>query len=185
MKNVNCRRIILITGPKHSGKSLAARALEKLTGGAAFDLDDCIEKETGRTPRELYTESEELFKKAEEKALVSLLQLKEGDDVRIIAAGGGLVDNSKALARLSAPLMQKAEVFIVFLELSAETAWQRIVHSDLGLPPFVNTENPKETHKALHERRADVYKALAHLTIAAENKSPEEIAGEIARFLQL
>ena len=183
MKNANCHRIILITGSKHSGKSHAARALEKLTGGTAFDLDDCIEKETGRTPRELYKESEELFRKAEEQALASLLQLKEGPAVRIIAAGGGFADNSKALALLSAPFLKKRKVLIVYLELSAEIAWQRIVHAAPELPPFLNTENPKETHKVLHELRAKAYKALAHLTIAAENKSPEEIAGEIARFL--
>ena len=183
MKNANCHRIILITGPKHSGKSLAARALEELTGGAVFDLDDRIEKDTGRTPREIYKESAELFRKAEEQALASLLQLNEGPAVRIIAAGGGLADNSKALALLSAPLLQKMEVFIVYLELSAETAWRRIVHAAPELPPFLNTENPKETHKVLHERRAKAYKALAHLTVTAEDKSPEEIAGEIARFL--
>ena len=45
-------------------------------------------------------------------------------------------------------------------------------------------ENPDETHRALHKRRAEAYNALARLSICAENKSPEEIAGEIAEHLE-
>ena len=170
--------LILITGPKHSGKSMTSRALEKITGREAADLDELVERQTGKTPRELFKEGAEIFRKAEARALASLMQsLKFG----IIAAGGGIIDNSEALALLS----RREKIITVYLDVSAETAWQRIQSTAAGgeLPPFLNTEDPRGTHRALHTRRGEAYKAFAGITIAADNKTPEEIAGEIVKFL--
>jgi len=180
-------KIILITGPKHSGKTLTARALQKILGGEVIDLDEIMEKQVGKTPRMLYRDGPEFFQMAETLALASLIGQKEPDDkarnkkCRIIAAGGGLIDNKDALELLS----KNQEILIIYLEVSAETAWQRIQNSAVAegeLPPFLNTENPRSTLFALHERRAKAYKILAHHTIAAENKSPEEIAKKIAEL---
>ena len=196
--------IILITGPKHSGKTLTSRALQKIIDGEVMDLDEVVERQTGKSPRTLYKEGPEIFKRAEAQALASLIQPKgteetsepmvpEESKVRrnqrflIIAAGGGLADNPEALALLSS----RREIIVVYLDVSAETAWQRIVHTAAGgeLPPFLYTENPRvkpeETHLALHNRRGEAYKALADFTISGETKSPEEIAGEIANRLAL
>lgn len=166
-------RIVLITGPKHSGKTRCARALGEILGVKAVDLDELVKATTGKTPRELFHEGADVFRKAEAKALSSLLQAPV-----IIAAGGGLIDNTEAIALLA----QCSEKIIVCLDVSAETAWQRILDNTAGgeLPPFLNTENPQETHLALHERRTKAYKALAHLVIDVENKSPETMAKEIA-----
>lgn len=183
-------KIILITGPKHSGKTLCATALGKIMGVEAVDLDDLVEKQTGKSPREIFLQGPEIFRRAEEQTLSSVIrQAKPGrvydgnQNIRIIAAGGGLVDNNEAMALLHG----YSEIIFVFLDVSAETAWQRIqcTAADGELPPFLNTENPKETHLALHERRSGAYKERAHLIIAAENKSPEDIASEIAERLRL
>jgi len=181
MKN----QIIIITGPKHSGKTVCARALAKVSGGVAADLDALVTKETEKTPRELFKEGPEIFRKAEASVLASLaLTAKSENKLIVIAAGGGLIDNPEALALLS----QHREIITVYLDVPAETAWQRILNTaaaDGELPPFLKTENPRETHFALHTRRAKGYKALAQFTVSADNKSPEEIADEIARYFQL
>jgi shikimate kinase len=173
MKN----RIILITGPKHSGKSVTARTLAGIMGESPADLDETIEKRTGKSPRELFKEGPEIFRKAEALALLSLLSGK----ARIIAAGGGLIDNQEALELLACT----PEALTVYLEVSAETAWNRILYTARGgeLPPFLNTPSPRKTHFALHTRRAEAYKTLAQITISGENKTPEEIAHEIAERL--
>jgi len=179
MKN----QIIIITGPKHSGKTLCAGALAKISGGVAADLDELVTKKAGKTPRELFKEGPEIFRKAEASVLASLaLTAKSENSLIIIAAGGGLIDNPEALALLS----QHKEIITVYLDVPPETAWQRILHTasvDGELPPFLKTENPKETHLALHKRRAEGYKALAQFTVPADNKSPEEIADEIVLLL--
>ena len=180
MKN----HFIIITGPKHSGKSKCAMALAEITGALTADLDDLVTQETGKTPRELFKEGPEIFRKAETSALASLARQVKPEDSLIIAAGGGLIDNSEALSLLS----RHKEILTVYLDVTPETAWQRILNTaarDGELPPFLKTENPKETHLALHTRRAEGYKAMAQFTVSAEDKTPEEIAGEIIRHFQL
>lgn len=185
MKN----RIILIIGGKHSGKTLCARALNEIIGGQIVDLDELVEEQTGKTPRELFIEGHVFFKKAEARAFASVIQgaIPQEEQTLIIAAGGGIIDNDEAMALISEAKVRSAErqLIAVYLEISAETEWQRITETsgDGELPPLINTNNPKETHLALHNRRAKAYKAVAGITVLAENKSPEEIAGEIAEQL--
>jgi len=188
-------RIVLIIGAKHSEKSLCARALNKIIGGQIVDLDELVEEQTGKTPRELFIEGHIFFKKAEASALASAIHRQmprptsqtELGGTLIIAAGGGIIDNDEAMALISEARVLSADrqLIAVYLEISAETEWQRILETsgDGGLPPLINTNNPKETHLALHNRRAKAYKAVAGITVLAENKSPEEIAGEIAEQL--
>jgi len=168
----------LITGPKHSGKSLCAKALNETTGWAVVDLDETMEAQTGKTPRELFVLGQDIFKKAEAQALASALQPSEQKRL-IIAAGGGIIDNGEAMALLAKSRSTLCEIITVYLDISAETAWQRI-SAEGELPPFLNTANPREVHLTLHNRRAEAYKAMANVTVSAENKSPEEIAREIA-----
>jgi shikimate kinase len=71
------------------------------------------------------------------------------------------------------------------LDLSAETAWERIVRAG-ELPPFLRAESPgasREKHRDLHRRRGVIYRKSAALTVAAEGKSPGDIAGEIREML--
>ncbi|MDR0878896.1 MAG: shikimate kinase [Treponema sp.] len=181
-------RTIFLIGPKHSGKTSAGKALAGHRCGSFIDLDEMIETRTGKSPRTLYKEGPEIFKKAETEALTALLHSENVNNAMlIVAGGGGLIDNSEALALLGAAGGKRSSAegkfFLVYLEVSAETAWKRIkeaAEKSGELPPFLNTGNPEETHRALHERRAAAYKALADIVINAENKRPSEIAGEIA-----
>jgi shikimate kinase len=187
--------IILLTGPKHSGKTSVGRALARLRGGTFIDLDELLEKQTGKSPRVLYREGPQMFRKAEADALKSLIDTPEkfcgrpgtdGNLNLVAAAGGGLVDNDEAVYLLkNPPCTAKAAVrfCIVYIEVSAETAWNRILRSaagDGGLPPFLQTSDPQATHLALHERRGQACKELARITIQGENKSAESIAETIA-----
>jgi shikimate kinase len=173
-------RIILLTGPKHSGKTSTGKAMAEFCSGTFIDLDEMIEQRTGKSPRALYKAGSEIFKNAEAESLRELLNSGKSSakqhDV-IVAAGGGLIDNGEALS-----LLADNAVFLVYLEVSAETAWKRIEKTSEKtgeLPPFLDTENPEKTHRALHERRAASYKNLAHIIINAENKDPGTIAREI------
>jgi shikimate kinase len=166
-----------LTGPKHSGKTSVGKALASLCGCAFIDLDESITERTGKTPRELYREGSGIFQKAEAEALAALLNSGTAERGRIIATGGGIIDNSEALA-----LLKNSAAVLVYLEVSAHTAWERITaHSGGELPPFLQTGNPKETHRELHERRAAAYRQLAEMVINAEEKKPEQLAEEIRR----
>ncbi|MDR1908895.1 MAG: shikimate kinase [Spirochaetaceae bacterium] len=173
--------LILLTGPKHCGKSSLAPVLAALLGGTWADLDARLETMTGRSPRSLYRESPALFRQAEAAALAELLtgENPAGGSV-VVAAGGGICDNGEALT-----LLKELRPFIVYLEISAATAWERILRGaeSGGLPPFLEGEDPRETHRILHERRAALYRALADLSVPAESGSPEALAAAIRASL--
>jgi shikimate kinase len=177
-------RIILITGPKHAGKSAVGQALARLSGGVFTDLDELVEQKTGKTPRALFKEGPELFRKAEARALAAAVRkvppCTEGGR-RIIAAGGGLIDNAGA-ERL---LKRIPDIVSVYIDVSPDTAWRRILAGAAGgeLPPFLNTENPWQTHLEIHTRRAAEYRAMARIIIDGENKTPQDIAAEIMASL--
>ena len=179
-------RLIVLVGPKHSGKTSAGKELAALLSGGFVDLDEYITQRSGKSPRALYIEGPEVFRKAEAEALAALfesslleaplLEAKTAQSSRslIIASGGGLIDNSDAL-----PLLKNNTAAIsVFLDIPAQAAWERIKKAG-ELPPFLKTENPEETHRSLHERRAAAYRQCASLVIEADGKSPQEIAQEI------
>jgi shikimate kinase len=158
-----------------------------------IDLDERVEERAGKSPRLLYREGPEVFRGAEAEALGNLLagqgrggeggagDCAAGGPVTIVAAGGGLADNREALEILK----KTPAALVVYIEVSAETAWERIrAAADRAgeLPPFLDTGEPRETHRLLHERRGRVYRELAALTVRAGD-TPEETAAIILRRL--
>jgi shikimate kinase len=193
MEGSSAPKIILITGPKHSGKTTAGVVLARLLGAEFVDLDEVVEKQTGKSPRSLFKEGPELFRQAEARALASLMSptapgtAGRGQGVaRVVAAGGGLVDNAEALELLRGHAFFGKEGAIVYLEVSADTAWERIrkAAKETGeWPAFLNPENPRETNAALHARRGAAYREIASLTVNGEGKTAEAIGREIAFLL--
>ena len=173
---------IFLTGPKHSGKTSAGKALAQICSIEFIDLDELIIQRTGKTPRQLFLESQAVFQKAETDALNYVI--KNGNDGsggsrRVIAAGGGIIDNPEA-----AEILKNSDSIIVYIDISAHTAWSRILNSNGGeLPPFLKSDNPQRTseeiHRELHERRAAEYLRITGIVIKADGKTPEEIAAEI------
>jgi shikimate kinase len=172
------KTIVALAGPKHSGKTCAGRALAALAGAVFFDVDDEIGICSGKSARELYTQGKDVFQAAERDALESVLRKTEGVHRAVIALGGGFSDNGAARA-----LLDGRGGYIVFLALSAETAWKRIeaAQAESGeLPAFLRTADPRQTHREIHERRAAACRNSASLVVDAENKTAAEIAAAIA-----
>jgi shikimate kinase len=172
--------ILLICGPKHAGKTTVLREMSSLLPeGEYYDLDELVAGRTGKTPRALYREGEALFQKAEAEALAGLMG--ESPVRRVIAGGGGLIDNAGAL-----PFLAPGRIVPVYLALSPSEAWRRIRAAG-PLPPFLETASPERTHAILHERRAAAYLSLVlrlgGWAVQAEKKAPKLIAREIASLI--
>jgi phosphatidylglycerol:prolipoprotein diacylglycerol transferase len=175
-KQGNVPRVTVLVGPKHSGKTCAGAALAELLGIPFYDLDALIERAAGASPRALYREGEAVFRAAEAAALKTLFA--ETGGALVLAAGGGVIDNPDAVRALNS-----AGAFVVYLDVDAGTAWERIAAGPL--PPFLvnGRDDPEELHRRLHERRAAAYRELAGkngLAVRGEGKTPRQIAGEIA-----
>jgi shikimate kinase len=174
------QKIIALSGPKHSGKTCAGKALAALLEGDFFDLDGEIKAGTGKSARELYREGKDVFKAAEYEALERICGKALGGVYTVVALGGGVIDNEAARALLAG----RADCAVVLLAVSAETAWERIeaAQAESGeLPAFLETENPKAAHREIHDRRLAAYRHIASLVIDAEHKTAAEIAGEILK----
>jgi shikimate kinase len=177
--------MIVLIGPKHSGKTSIGRELAGLLAVPFYDLDALIENQTGQTVRSLYNSGPEIFRHAEEAALREALSLSApdrskdnaGGDTGILAVGGGITDNPGALTLLQ----QGGYHTIVYLDIPAEIAWQRIVREG-ELPPFLQAETPEasgEKHRLLHQRRSEACRTIAHVCLPAGEKSPAELAAKI------
>jgi len=165
---------IFLVGPKHSGKTSAGKILAELCSCEFIDTDDIISRKTGKNPRQLFSEDPLKFQKTEVEVLSELTGSGFTGALCIIATGGGIIDNQEAIS-----LIKNLNAKIVFLDIPASTAWQRIVNSG-ELPSFLQTENPQETHQTLHERRSAAYSQLADIIIQAEGKTATEVAAEVA-----
>jgi len=170
---------IILIGPKHSGKTSVGRALAQLCSCEFIDLDELIRERTRESPRQLFIKGQAVFQKAEAQAVEALFG---GDGAglgakgqRVIATGGGIIDNAEAVA-----LLKKTGAKKVFIDISAKSAWGRIAVRK-ELPPFLRTKNPQKTHRVLHKRRSSAYRYFADIVIKAEGKAPEEIAEEILK----
>ena len=161
--------LILLCGIKHSGKSLCGKALAAKLGIAFADSDEVIETlyrreyHAEKSCREIFREKgETFFKDLECRAATLIAEQKP----IIAAAGGGLCDNPPAVS-----IYKAAGAFFVFLDEPQMRLYERIVKS--GIPPFLESDDPKAAFSRLYERRRQLYRETADATLtAAENDEP-------------
>lgn len=110
---------IFIIGYMCSGKTTFGKALALETGMTFIDLDEYIEKKTGKTISGIFREQgEEFFRKLERESLIEVAE--KGGNV-IISCGGGtpcFFDNIEIMKRLGET---------VFLEASEQTLLKRLI----------------------------------------------------------
>jgi shikimate kinase len=148
------------------------------------DLDSLVEKQQGKSCRELYTKGAEIFRKAECAALFSALDPGGKKSALVLSCGGGLCDNAEALEALKAARNRSGspKLIIIAMETSADTAWERIRKGG-KLPPFLQTDDPKETHRELHERRTALYRSLADVALSVDGRQEKDVAEELREIV--
>lgn len=186
---------IIFTGIKHCGKSTQGKILAKRLGWAFFDTDDMIQEETGRSPRQIYSEEGiETFMKHELYTCQILAEKINSGLNLVIATGGGICNNSKAIKIL------RDVGQILFLQTPEEVAANRIIKEIvfeegkmLGLPAYIASENPKteadvrQIFSKFYHQRCKIYKEIAHkVCVLGEEKkefNSEKIWLAIQSFL--
>ncbi|MDC7234451.1 MAG: shikimate kinase [Spirochaetales bacterium] len=143
--------VIVLGGIKHTGKSTVGRILSKEMDMAFTDLDDLILKRLPFkwTIRKWYREKgADAFKKKEAEALGEYLANCNPDEFRILSLGGGTLENKAAVKLLKNP-----ESTIFVLDEKEEILYQRIIRK--GIPPFLDSRNPKESFSVLYNARRE------------------------------
>lgn len=192
---------LVLLGFKHCGKSTIGKALANLLQAKFVDIDTVIEDLSGFSCRKLYREKgAEVFKDYEAKASKSIVE----DDINgkfpqglVIATGGGICENSEAVAIL------KERYIFVYLKISEEIALERILseaktsseqkcgYELSSLPAWLSREMPtsQEMLKTLfhnyYEKRCNSYAQMADISVFVGENSPLENAEKIKKAASL
>lgn len=175
---------IILLGIKHCGKSTLGRMLAAQFNCPFFDTDDIITEMTGSPSRKIYQEEgEQAFMEAEARACEHLEHhiASLGEDEYIIATGGGICNNQRALDSL------QRLGFFLFLEVPEEIAAQRILDeiewedgTMKNLPAYIASENPSTPEEVatifsgFYKERTTRYRKLAQITCRLKGETPEE-----------
>jgi len=188
---VNC---IILTGIQHSGKTTVGKLTAEHIGCDFYDIDALIEKTVGISCRKLFAQQgAESFKQAEWEAclfLQNLLQIRRSDPFlkAVVAAGGGICDNPRALA-----VLETIGKFI-YLHVSETAAFERIcarARLTGSFPAYIENRNPRtdaERRSIFHEvymYRTAEYKKKAHIHIDTEGLTPGEVSRALFTAVQI
>jgi shikimate kinase len=164
--------LIYLVGYRGSGKTTVGRLLARQIGWPFLDADDLLEAQAGRTVAEVFaTEGESGFRERESAVLRDVATRRR----HVIATGGGVVlrDENRRLL--------KATGFGVWLTGTAETCFQRFQDDPTTRdrrPALTSLPGLAEVERMLREREP-LYREVAHLVVATENQSPEEVVSTI------
>jgi shikimate kinase len=161
------RRVVLV-GFMGAGKTEVGALLAERLGYQFEDMDQRIERRTGRTIAALFEErGEEAFREEERREAAALARLGR----RVVAAGGGAF----AQPRTRALLQQGA--LTVWLRCDLETLLERI--PDDGVRPLARN---RAIMRALLAEREPSYRQ-ADLAVDASRATPQEVADRIVDLL--
>lgn len=166
------KRNIVFMGIKHCGKSTIGRSWAQWINWDFFDLDDMIEQEFDQnsklTVRQIFDQrGEDEFRALEaiSSAKLALSMIRQGK--MVVSLGGSTIENPVAMGALA------KYGFLVYLEEKPETLIQRVEAK--GYPPYVDQENPREHFLELIEKRGQLYKQKADLTLPVMGKSVQAV----------
>jgi shikimate kinase len=164
--------VVVLIGYRGSGKTVVGRRLAERLGWSFIDTDEAVEKDAGRTIREIFeTEGELAFRRHEADVLERALAGRR----RVISAGGGAV-----LARRNRKALRSAGL-CVWLTAPPEELHRRIAGDERSAsqrPKLTNQPGPAEIEAVL-QARLPIYEATADHVISTLGRSVEEVVEAI------
>ncbi|MGH3737934.1 MAG: shikimate kinase [Micromonosporaceae bacterium] len=162
--------VCVLIGPPGSGKSSVGEALAARLKVAYADTDTAIERVAGKPIPEIFVDDgEPYFRELEAEAVAAGLAGHDG----VLALGGGAIMTPATAARLAGHT-------VVYLSVELGEAVKR-VGLDSGRPLL--EVNPRAQLRHLLEQRRPHYERLATLTVPTGGRTVEQVADEIAEWL--
>lgn len=167
---------IVLIGYRGTGKTSVAEALSRRLGCEWEDSDRLVEQATGKLIAEIFADQgEAAFRQYESEQLERICRRKH----LVLAVGGG------AVLRQSNRQLLRAFGRIVWLTASPVTLEKRIrgdERSAESRPNLTNSGGLNEIQQVLAQR-TPIYRACADWEVDTEEKTPGEVADEIAARL--
>lgn len=160
--------IIALVGFMGCGKSRVGRLLAERLDWTFIDLDDEIERRTGRSiPQIFQDQGEPKFRDLEYEALLDQLRQARRGKARVVALGGGAFVEPRTFAAL------ELEGVSIWLDCPVETLWQRVQ----GGPVRPLAQRREDFERLYNERRPHYQRA--DFTLAAGAQEPAELVETI------
>lgn len=170
--------VITLIGYRGSGKSSVARLLAAALDLSWIDSDDVIEQRAGRSIRTIFaTDGEAEFRRLEQDVIQELTSRES----LVIAAGGGAI-----LAEANRRCMKQAGP-VVWLQASVASLAARIQQDETTADrrPGLTGQSAVDEIEAVLASRQSQYEDAATLCIDTDGLSPQQVAEEICRQLQV
>lgn len=167
------QRPVALIGMMGAGKSTVGRVLGNLLGLPVSDSDAVIEQNSGMSVAEIFrTKGEQAFRDQEAKVLADALATPERE---IIGVAGGAVLRAETRAAL------KGQAFVVWLRAPIEVLVERVKRRRIDRPMIA--DDPDGAMRRIYVEREPIYESLADLVVDVHERSPSNIAREIADAL--
>jgi shikimate kinase len=163
---------VVLVGVMGAGKSTVGQVLAERLNTTLRDTDEDIVATAGKPISDIFIDDgEDHFRALERAAVAEALETHGG----VLALGGGAI-----LAPETRAILQSHRV--VYLEVGLADAVSRV---GLGAGRPLLAINPRATLKHLLDQRRPLYAEVATLTVATDGRTPEDIADEILKALQV
>ncbi len=165
-----------LIGMRGAGKSHWGRLWAEAVGAVFIDLDEEIERRSGRNIEDLVSEEGwRYFRDVENEVLKAVLD--EHRDGTIISNGGGVIEGSDNRRML------REWGRILWVSVSLPELERRVARE--GRRPSLTGADPVlELEKVFYARR-ELYEALADRIIEPENRDPQEVLHELEQLWKL
>jgi shikimate kinase len=160
---------IILTGFMGTGKTTVGRRVADLLKVPFVDVDETIQRQTGKSIAELFQTKGEPAFRVLESATIQELAAQERS---VISTGGGALMNAQ-----NRIFLEKNGV-LVCLNARTGTLLERL-KNDLTRPLLAG-ENAQERIERLMQERQAVY-AICPVQIVTDNKTIEEVAQEVVQ----
>ena len=164
------RRHVLLIGLPGSGKTVVGRRVARRLKAEFVDVDELIEREQGRSVRDIFAaRGEPAFRALEAEAVERLV----AGPARVISPGGGWAAQPGSLEAV------RERGVTIWLQVDPAVAVQRA--SRTGGRPLLDGPDPLGRMEALIERRRARYEA-AQATLDTTTLTPDQAAEKVAEL---
>jgi shikimate kinase len=163
--------LVVLTGPPAAGKTAVGRLLAERLGAAFVDTDAEIEAAVGKPVGDIFIDDGEAAFRDLERAAAERALTAAG---AVVALGSGAVTDPGVQRMLDGKP-------VAYLAAGFPAIARRL---GLDRPRVVMPGNPRGRLRGMLDERRPVYERLATVTVQADELAPEEIADEIAAWLE-
>jgi shikimate kinase len=163
--------VAVLVGTMGAGKTTVGRLLADALGVSFLDSDHAVEGRAGKPVQEIFVDDgEAAFRALEREAVAAALEEHDG----VLALGGGAVLDPETRALLAGHR-------VVFLRVGLSDAVKRV---GLGAGRPLLLGNVRARVKQLLDERTPVYESVARITVDTDDRSPQEVAAEVASRIE-